>query len=234
MRSSDTYHVQPTSAGKNVGSQMERELITTILEKIENFKTATYKQAEKSDELMDSTELELQGQSRLIEELLYGLEKGFEHVKASLRGAPLLLHDQRMDDEFLYDDSLSTLSEDEMNHNEQWPTNAELLTKIMDKLAELEKYTADRSDKFLKRIESVQTDVEKQKEKLRNMDNFVEKEFQEVRDLVREGSTTKKDEYNEDEYNEDEHDEDEDEQDEDEQDEDEHDEDEPLVSTGVI
>lgn len=196
MRSSDTIHVPSTTAGQDE-RQRERELIMTILEEIKNFKLETHKQVEKSEKLMRSTEFELQFTASSRRRLLDRLISGFESIRDLFRRS-LRADERRMSSPALAQANLRSLIEKDCSFIKgHWPTNIELLTKISDELAEIEKYTADTSDEFLERMESMRTDAEKQRNGLEDMDSYVEKEFSEVKELIRKNCTTYKEEEDE-------------------------------------
>lgn len=195
MRSSDKCHVQPSTAGKNE-REMERKQIMTILNKINNFKIETEKQVEKTNQVMKSAEFELHHSQSSRRRLFDRLKYGFEGVKDLFR-RPLLMDELRMMSPRLARRNLRDVcTKVEMDYKGDEPTNTQLLTEISYKLAEIEKCTADMSDTLLKRMECLKTDVKKQRDGLKDMDSYVEKEFSEVNDLIRKHCTT----YKEDEF----------------------------------
>lgn len=184
MRSSDTCHVQPTTAGKNE-REMERELIMTILNKINNFKTETEKQVDETNQVIRSAEFGLHHSQSSRRRLFGRLKYGFESVKDLFR-RPIEMNERRMHSPRLTRRNLRDLcTKDEMDHKGHRPTNIELLTKISNKLAEIEEYTTDMSGSFLKRLECLKTDIKKQRDELKDMDSYVEKEFSEVIEVIR-------------------------------------------------
>lgn len=147
MCSIDKYHAQPTTAGKNE-SEVERELIVAILEKINHFKIAKYKQDEESNQLIKNTVVELEYTESGRADLAARLQNGFERVKNLFR-RPCLGATATMVDQILTGINLRDLcKKDEMEQKEHWLTNKELLTNISDELAEIEKYTSCKSFDF--------------------------------------------------------------------------------------
>lgn len=192
MRSSDIYNVHLTSAGKNERG-IERELIMRILEKIDNLKQATYRQAKQFDELMGSTEFELcetTSDMRYLNERLTG---GFESVKDLFR-RPYPISENIVAPDLAKFNLRDLCWYDEIDHKEQWQTNTELLTKVSDKLAEIEEYTVETNGEFLEGMESMKTDVKELRSWLKDMDNDVEKGFSEVKELIQKNCTMYKEE----------------------------------------
>ena len=193
MRSMDKYRVQTTTAGKKE-REVERELIMAILEKVNNFKIATHEQVEKSNQLMRSVEFEVDFTKSISRNLFDRLKKGFERVKDLFRRSFEQTHPARMASPGLARAALAyQRKKDEMEHKD-WPTNTELLTKISNELAEIEEYTTHASGDFLKKMESMKTGVKERRDELKDMDGYVEKEFSEVKELIRKNCKT----YNED------------------------------------
>ncbi|XP_078372507.1 uncharacterized protein LOC144656151 isoform X5 [Oculina patagonica] len=183
MRSSDTCHVPSTTAGQNE-YQRERELIMTILEKIKNFELETHKQVEKSNELMRSAECELEYTASSRRGLGKKLVRGFESIRDLFLGQTT--NELTMSSPVLAKANLRSLVEKDESYNKgHWPTNTELLTKISDELAEIGKYTSDKSGELHKKMESMKVDVEKQRNELNDMGSYVEKELSEVKELIR-------------------------------------------------
>ncbi|XP_078372504.1 uncharacterized protein LOC144656151 isoform X2 [Oculina patagonica] len=196
MRSNDTPHVPSLTAGQDE-RQRERELIMKILEEIKKFKLETHKQVEKSEKLMESTEWQLMSTASSRRWLQEKLARGFESIRDLFRRS-LRADEQRMSSPALAKANLMSLIEKDESYNKgHWPTNTELLTKISDELAEIGKYTADTSGEFLERMESLKTDAEKLRNGLNDMDSYVEKEFSEVKELIRKNCTKYKEEEDE-------------------------------------
>ena len=173
---------------------MERELTMEILEKLNNFKMATYRQVEKTHELMESTEFELHYTKSGCKGLLDRLKNAFKSIKDLFRRS-FPMPGAAMSGDNLERCNLRDLcKKDEMEHKEHRLTNPELLTKIRNELADIEEHTTYTSGKFLKRMENLKTDAMKQRMSLNSMGSYAEKEFSEVKELIRKNCTT----YNED------------------------------------
>lgn len=190
MRSIDKYHVQTTTAEKNE-REMERGLIMAILEKVNNFKIATHEQVKKSDKLMESMKFEVDFTNTISRNLFDRLKNGFERVKDLFRrSSEMGVNEVRMTSPGLAKASYACLrKKDEMDHKD-WPTNTELLTKISDELAEIENYTTYASGDFLERMKSMKRGVKERRNELKDMDGYVEKEFSEVKELIRKNCKT--------------------------------------------
>lgn len=183
MRSSGTF-IQPTTEGKKE-REMERKLIMTILDKIDKFKIETDKRVKKTNEVMKGTGFQLRQIKYQRQHLFDHLKAGFESVKDLFRRDRDLISAAKMPQDYLAELLPSErTTKDEIDHIE-WQTNTALLTKISDKLAEIEKYTADKTNEFLERMESMKTDATTQWNGLNDMDNYFKKEFSEVKELIR-------------------------------------------------
>lgn len=136
MCSIDKYHAQPTSAGKNE-REGERELIMAILEKINHFRIAKYKQDEESDQLIKNMVVELEYTESGRADLTVELGKGFESVKSLFRRRSLGAAATAFDPILMRIDLRDLCKKDEMEHKEHWLTNKELLTNISDELQRL-------------------------------------------------------------------------------------------------
>lgn len=186
MRSSDTYHVQQKTTGKK-DREIEKELIMTILDKINNVKIAANKQVEKSDELMKSTELELRDTISSRRRLFNQLKNCFDTVK-DLLGMHVVNYPRfrQLRDPALTKRDLGYLcTKDEMVHKGHWPTNQELLTRISNELDEIKEYTTGPYvSQFPESLESVKTEMKKHRNGLEDMEGYVEQEFSKVKDLI--------------------------------------------------
>lgn len=191
MQSSDTCYVQPTAAVRKE-CEVERELIMAILNKINNFKISTNLQLEKSAELAESTELELHQAKSVSKAFFKRLENGLLSIRELFETPWQTFIDYAtMNSPTLMKRTLGHLrTKDEIDYKEHWPTNIELLTKISEELAEIEKYTTRMNRELIQRLKCMEMHAKEEHGTIEYLDRYYEKEFSEVIDLLRKNCTT--------------------------------------------
>lgn len=195
MQSSDMCHVQPTAAVRSE-REVEREVIMDILNKINNYKISNNQQLEKSAELAESTELELHQAKSVSKAFFQRLENGFVSIREMFETPwQRFVHYATVNSPTLMKRTLRHLrTKDELDHEEHWPTNIELLTKISEELAVIEKYTTCMNRELIARLKCMEMHAKEEHATTEYLDSYYEKEFSEVIDLLLINCTTLKEE----------------------------------------